>query len=138
MSSRTDVQNTAKRSYSVLITDDDDACRSSLESIIELVGYRTYLANDGYEALRIVRREYIHVAIMDFHMPGMSGLETWEKLRQETRRVVPCVFITGDICGAAQVESLADPACMLVRKPLSKDRVVEAVERMIDRFVVEV
>jgi len=129
------VQNAATRPYSVLITDDDEGCRDTLDAAVRLVGYRTYLASDGYEALRIVRREYIHIVVMDMNMPGMSGLETWRRFRTETRRVLPCVFITGDTRYVAEVESLGEPSCALVRKPLNKNRVLEAIDSMIDRFI---
>lgn len=129
------VQNVATRPYSVLITDDDEGCRDSLDAAVRLVGYRTHLACDGYEALRIFRKEHIHIVVMDMNMPGMSGLETWRRFRAETRRVLPCVFITGDTRYVAEVDSLDEPSCALVRKPLNKNRLLEAIDSMIDRYV---
>ena len=121
--------------YSVLITDDDDGCRDSLQSIIEPRGYRTYLADSGDEALRIFRAEYIDVAILDVNLPGMTGLETWRRFKKEANRVLPCVFVTGDVASASSLESMREPEFVVVRKPLTKERVIKALESMILRFL---
>ena len=55
---------------SILITDDDPVARETLREIFEPVGYRTLLAESGEEALDIVREHDVHLALMDFHLPG--------------------------------------------------------------------
>ncbi|MBI2192333.1 MAG: response regulator [Planctomycetes bacterium] len=121
----------SKTPYSVLITDDDEGCRTSLQAILEPDGYRTYLASNGFEALQVIRREYIHVAILDVNMPGMSGLETWQRIKEESRRDFPCVFITGDSWHATRLQSLEEPAFVVVTKPLTKERVIRALESIL-------
>jgi CheY-like chemotaxis protein len=89
---------------SLLITDDDRDFRETLRDVFEPQGYRTILAGDGEEALQILRRERIHVALIDMHMPRLSGLETVRRVR-ETRLHVPCILIS-----AAMDEKLAEAA----------------------------
>ncbi|HMF15940.1 MAG TPA: response regulator, partial [Gemmataceae bacterium] len=73
---------TAYKPYSILITDDDAGCREALRDIVEPEGFRTFLASSGEEALDIVREEPVHLALLDMHMPRLSGLETLELVRQ--------------------------------------------------------
>jgi len=72
---------TTQKNYSVLITDDDPGCREALRDIIESEGFRTLIASSGEEALEIVREEPVHLALLDMHMPRLSGLETLQLVR---------------------------------------------------------
>lgn len=89
---------------SLLITDDDRDFRETLREVFEPQGFHTVLAGDGEEALRILHRESIHVALIDMHMPRLSGLETVQRARQ-TRIEIPCILIS-----AAMDETLAEAA----------------------------
>ena len=81
--------------YSVLITDDELGSREALRDLVEPEGYRTVLASSGEEAVDIVREEPVHLALLDMHMPRLTGLETLELMRQ-VNQVLPCILITGD------------------------------------------
>ena len=61
---------------SILITDDDPVARETLREIFEPVGFRTFLAESGEEAIDIVKEQDVHLALMDLHLPKISGLET--------------------------------------------------------------
>jgi CheY-like chemotaxis protein len=89
---------------SLLITDDDFDFRQTLKEALEPQGFRTLLAGDGEEALAIVRRETVHLALLDMHMPRLSGLETIRRVRELHQRL-PCILIS-----AAMDESLAQEA----------------------------
>ena len=67
---------TIESPYSILVTDDDPAMRETFREILEPVGFRTFLAESGEEAIDIVNRHDVHVALMDMHLPKLSGLET--------------------------------------------------------------
>ena len=73
---------TLDRPYSILITDDDRAARETLREIFEPVGFRTLLAESGEEAIDIVKDQDVHLALMDMHLPRISGLETMLLVRQ--------------------------------------------------------
>jgi DNA-binding NtrC family response regulator len=89
---------------SLLITDDDFDFRQTLKEALESQGFRTLLAGDGEEALAVMRRETVHVALLDMHMPRLSGLETIRRVRELYERL-PCILIS-----AAMDESLAREA----------------------------
>ena len=73
---------TMERPFSILVTDDDPASRDTFREIFEPVGFRTFLAESGEEAIEIVNRHDVHVALMDMHLPKLSGLETMAIVRQ--------------------------------------------------------
>jgi len=68
--------------YSILITDDDRGVREALGEIVEARGLRPVLAEDGEHAIEIVRHEPVHLALLDYQMPRLTGLETLQLVRQ--------------------------------------------------------
>src|SRR5271165_6958259 len=86
---------TKDSNYSIVIADDDAPCREALRDIFEPEGYRTFLASSGEEALDIVRDEPVHLALLDMHMPRLTGLETLHLVR-EINAVLPCILVTAD------------------------------------------
>src|SRR5947207_1675652 len=82
--------------YSILITDDDSGSREALREIVEPEGYRTLLASSGEEAVDIVREETIHLALLDVHMPRLTGLETVQLVHQ-INDVLPCILVTANV-----------------------------------------
>jgi serine/threonine protein kinase len=66
----------------VLLADDDESLRRSLERWLETWGYQAVVARDGAEAWRLLKRDDApRVAILDWAMPGLSGLEVCRLLR---------------------------------------------------------
>src|SRR5947209_8552581 len=78
--------------YSILITDDDRGCREALRDIVEPQGFRTLLASCGEEALDIAQGEEVHLALLDMHLPTLTGLEVLTLLRQ--MRELPVILVT--------------------------------------------
>ena len=62
----------------LLVVDDEEGVRRSLKRVLEKDGYRIVLAENGSEALGIIRSDGqgIETVISDYRMPGMDGLET--------------------------------------------------------------
>jgi CheY-like chemotaxis protein len=61
---------------SILITDDDRGFRETLRGVFEPEGFQTLLAEDGAQAIDIVRSFDVHLLLLDMHMPRLTGLET--------------------------------------------------------------
>jgi CheY-like chemotaxis protein len=81
---------------SLLITDDDAGFRETLRGVFEPRGFRTLAAGNGEEALDIVKRETVHLVLLDIHMPRLSGLETLHRLK-EFRAMLPCILLSAQL-----------------------------------------
>ncbi|HTU92177.1 MAG TPA: response regulator [Gemmataceae bacterium] len=117
-----------RREYSILIADDDTGCRQALRDIMEPEGFRTLMASCGEEALDIVREKDVHLALLDMHMPTLTGLETLQLARQ-IKGILPAILITGDA-----TEGLIRQACQVhfysvIPKPINKNVVLYTVLR---------
>lgn len=119
--------------YAVLITDDDDNCREALRDIVEPIGCRALLASSGEEALDIVREESVHLALMDMHMPSMTGLETLRVMHQ-LNLVLPCILVTADASERLLREAFQEHVFSVIHKPVSKGVVLHIVVRALGRY----
>jgi CheY-like chemotaxis protein len=119
---------------SILITDDDPVARETLREIFEPVGYRTFLAESGEEAIDIVREQDVHLALMDFHLPKLSGLETITLVRQ-IKGVLPVILITAERDDNLLLrKALSAHAFCVLAKPVSKNIVIYVVTRALEKY----
>lgn len=70
----------------VLILDDEDSIRQFMKINLEYQGYQTVEAATGEEALRLFEEENPAVAILDVMLPGISGFEVCEAIREKSPR----------------------------------------------------
>jgi two-component system chemotaxis response regulator CheY len=118
--------------YSILITDDDRNCREALRDIMEPQGFRTFLAACGEEALEITQAQPVHLAILDMHMPTLTGLETLCLLRQ-IRALLPCILVSADVTESLMRQAWQAHAYSVIPKPVSKNVVIHTVVRALIR-----
>jgi CheY-like chemotaxis protein len=115
---------------SLLITDDDAGFRETLRSVFE-PRYRTLLAGDGEEALKIVRSQEVHLILMDMHMPRLTGLELLRQLRQ-LHVPVPCILLSADLDDRIIQQARAENAFSVLSKPVTRQRITWTVEQAIE------
>ncbi len=104
----------------VLIVDDLEANRALLERSLASAGYRTICANDGAEALALLGSEPVDIVLLDWMMPGLSGLDTLRAIRQshshDSLPVIMCTAVGED---ESIVEAIESGANDYVVKPIS-------------------
>lgn len=117
---------------SLLITDDDDAFREALQGVFEPEGYRTLLASDGEQALQIVRTQEVHLALLDMHMPKLTGLELLPILHQ-FKSLMPCILISADADEVIRREARRAHAFSVLSKPITGQRIKQVVSEALRR-----
>jgi len=111
---------------SILVTDDDRDFRETLCSVLEPRGFRTLTASDGAEALELLRREEIHLALFDMHMPRLTGLEAIRLLKQ-FRALLPCILISAEADEQLVEQARQVNAYDVLKKPVTRDGVIAVV-----------
>ena len=71
---------------SILVVDDEPMVRDLLSQFLTLRGYRVRTAQDGSQALAMVKQEQPQLIILDLYMPDMNGLEVLRQLRSQEYR----------------------------------------------------
>jgi DNA-binding NtrC family response regulator len=113
---------------SVLIADDDPGLRESLGDYLGRRGWETHLAEDGDEAVAVVRVRVVTVALVDMRMPDMTGLETLREMHRWAAPL-PVITMTADRDRWVREEVLAAGAFDLLWKPLKLEDVTRALDR---------
>ncbi len=114
------------RHPSVLITDDDRAFRETLREVFEPRGFRTLIAGDGAEAIEIVRREHVHLAVLDMHMPRFTGIEVIREIKQ-VHATLPCILLSAGMDDLLEEQALEAQAYSAHRKPISIREIIGVV-----------
>jgi len=106
----------------VLVVDDDPVVGKSFDRVLSGKGYAVITARNGEEALSKLRSETYDVVFTDIKMPGMSGLEVAERLK-ETQPWLPVVIVTGYGTDANQARARAAGVSGFLQKPLSPEMI---------------
>ncbi len=117
----------------ILITDDDPAARETLRDIFAPQGFTTLMAESGEEAIDLIREHDVHLALMDMHLPRLSGLETIAIVRQ-IKGVIPAILITADQDDNLMRRALSEHAFCVLAKPVSKHVVIYVVHKALEKY----
>lgn len=124
-------ENRSKQAHTprILIVDDDPGQRSLLNSFLTGNGFETVLAESGDRALGALRSGDFNLMISDVRMPGMSGLETLRRARQE-HAVLPVLLVTAYADIREAVGAMQDGAVNYLPKPIDLDELLTIVRQV--------
>jgi CheY-like chemotaxis protein len=112
----------------VLIVDDDPVVAKSFDRVLSGKGYAVITASSGQEALNKLETEDYDVVFTDIKMPGMSGLEMAEQVKQR-RPWLPVVIVTGYGSPANEARAEAAGVSGFLRKPVSPEMLEGSAEK---------
>src|SRR6056297_2466329 len=122
----------------ILIVDDEESIRQSLEGILKDEGFKTTFAANGGECLETMNSEDPDLILLDIWMPGIDGLETLKKIKMSrSQQLVIMMSGHGTIETAIKATRLG--AFDFIEKPLSLEKVLLSIKNAlkIDRLETE-
>jgi DNA-binding NtrC family response regulator len=112
----------------ILIVDDDAGQRSLLDSFLRSQGFATLPVSSGEEALKVLHTQKFKMMISDVRMPGMTGLETLRKARQQNF-TLPVLLVTAFADIREAVGAMRDGALNYLAKPIDLDELLATVQQ---------
>jgi DNA-binding NtrC family response regulator len=112
----------------ILIVDDDAGQRSLLDSFLKSQGFDTVPVASGERALEVLRESDFKMMISDVRMPGISGLETLRRARQQ-HAVLPVLLVTAYADIRDAVGAMRDGAVNYLAKPIDLDELLASVRQ---------
>jgi two-component system nitrogen regulation response regulator GlnG len=115
----------------IIVADDEESMRWVLSKALKRKGFSVDLARDGKEALSLINSNPYDLAILDIKMPGLSGLELLDKVR-EMKSDLLVVIMTAEASMKNAIEAMKRGAYDYITKPFDLD-VIDAIIEKIDK-----
>lgn len=116
----------------ILIADDEENLRLLVRTTLEDPDYCIIEAADGTEALRLIREEKPDIILLDWMMPGMTGIEVLQAVKAEAAlAATPVVMLTAKAQAADRERGLQLGASEYLFKPFSPLELLTVVERIL-------
>jgi DNA-binding response OmpR family regulator len=113
----------------VLVVDDDNNTGRALMSLLRNAGFDALAFATAAPALDYLQKNKPDVAILDIHMPDLSGLEISRKLRDTHGDGVPIIIFSGD-SSIDTLKAISDfGATLFLRKPVQFSRILEQLKK---------
>lgn len=81
----------------ILVCDDDKEIVEAIEICLQQEGYHVLKAYDGEQALDMLKKNEVHLLIIDVMMPKLDGIRATLKIREESS--IPIIILSGKIRG---------------------------------------
>jgi len=116
----------------IMIVDDEQPIRESLQGLFEDEGYLVVCAASGEEAMARLRKQSVDCVLLDIWMPGIDGLETLSRMLQQDAEL-PVIMMSGHATIDTAVKATRKGAFDFVEKPLSFDRLMVIARNAVEK-----
>lgn len=103
----------------IILSEDNDMLRKSLSFFLELKGFTVDQFSDGKEALDAIKTNNYDLILTDINMPGISGLEITQYVRETIGSDVPIIIFTSSGIEQTELDSFDIGANEFIAKPVS-------------------
>ncbi len=112
----------------LLIVDDEEDFREAAAAYFKKLGYSVWTAPDGQHALELIAKRTIDVAIIDLHMPLLTGIGLLKALREQENEL-QAIMLTGGGTIENAVESMKQGAFDFLTKPAKLNELDLVIQR---------
>ncbi len=119
----------ATKPLAILVVDDEQSICMLLRDVLVRFGHNVTICQDGASAVNLAQNQTFELVFLDIRMPGMSGLEALQKLR-ELQPQATFVMITGFAKDDIIDEALQTGAAACLCKPFSLSQVTKLLEEV--------
>lgn len=116
----------------ILVCDDDREITEAINIYLTNEGYQVYKAYNGLEVLEVIKKNEIHLIIMDIMMPKMDGLRATMKLREENN--IPVIMLSAKSEDTDKIIGLNMGADDYMTKPFNPLELIARVKSQLRRY----
>ena len=130
---RTTTGTAARGSETILLVDDEKMVLEVSRELLEFMGYRVYAVGSGQEAIAVYmeKRNEIDLVILDMIMPGISGGETFDRLREIHSTIR--VLLSSGYSIEGQAQEILDRGCTgFLQKPFHLEMLSRKVREVLN------
>ena len=118
--------------YNILVCDDDKEIVDAIEIYMVQEGFHVLKAYDGEQALEILKKEEVHLLILDLMMPKLDGIHAMMKIREDSS--IPIIVLSAKTQDTDKILGLNLGADDYVAKPFNPLELIARVKSQIRRY----
>jgi two-component system response regulator HydG len=119
----------------ILVVDDLKSIRLTLGGILEDEGHNVVLAENGYQAIEVVKQTPCDLVFMDIKMPGINGVQTFREIKKINPKAV-VIMMTAYSVEDLIKEALEEGAYAVVYKPFDIEKIVSIIESALRKTLI--
>ncbi|MGL5675065.1 MAG: response regulator transcription factor [Cellulosilyticaceae bacterium] len=120
--------------YNILVCDDDVTIVNGIALHLAKEGYNILKCYNGIEALEMIQKQEVHLILMDVMMPGLDGLSTTLRIRQEHN--IPIIILSAKSEDTDKIAGLSFGADDYITKPFNTLELIARVKSQLRRYTV--
>ncbi len=117
----------------ILIVDDEAAIRDMVRMALEIEGYQVSDASNAHQASKLLEQNDIDLILLDWMMPGVSGIDFAGRIRREGNHQVGIIMVTAKDDESDLIRGLDVGADDYIRKPFSTKELVSRMKAVLRR-----
>jgi two-component system sensor histidine kinase RpfC len=127
------VQFSDTNRFTVLLANEQEGWHQTVRQLLEPQGVQTVAARSGREALELIEKTPVHVAVLDTQMPQLGGLQVIRIMR-ELRKAPPAILLAGDLTTHLLRDALGMHVFSVLSKPVDFNLLLDALARVLRRY----
>jgi signal transduction histidine kinase/CheY-like chemotaxis protein len=124
-------QNVSTSKFTVLLVEDDKISRFAVKTLLEHQGHDVIIAENGKQAIDMLKQRTVDVILMDVYMPELNGIEATEIIKSERLSQAPIIGMTASVMLYERDNYFKAGMDALLEKPISFGQLVETINQQI-------
>lgn len=121
-----------KNRFTVLLANENEGWHQTVRQLLEPQGVATISARGGREALSLIESKPIHVAVLDYHMQGLGGMQVI-KLMRELQNAPPAILLAAELTNHLLREAIGMHVFSVLSKPVDFNLLLDTLARVMQR-----
>lgn len=126
------------KASNILVVEDNEMNQILIKKMLSIYEANTTIANDGYEALSLLKDKKYDIVLMDLQMPGLSGLDVYDQLIKDPQYAINCdtpvVIITADAFIETRKKALNHGVRAFLTKPINREELYKTMNACLKRY----
>jgi len=127
------VQAMPTNRFTVLLANEQEGWHQTVRGLLEPQGVQTLSAHSGRQALEMLEKSTVHVAVLDAQMPQLGGMQVIRMLR-ELHKATPAILLTDRLTHHLLHEALGMQVFTVLSKPVDFNLLLDSLARVLRRY----
>jgi len=119
--------------FTVLLANEQEGWHQTVRGLLQPQGVNTVSAHSGREALDLLEKTSVHVAVLDAQMPQLGGMQVIRMLR-EIHKATPAILLTNQMSNHLLQEALGMQVFSVLSKPVDFNVLLDSLARVLRRY----